>query len=160
MARIGAAMSVSGDMPDFAASADNFPFVSWRLLANLGMQAARTLYSGHLEGLLHPRSFSLSGAPLSKRGRRMVSFSIDRKKNAVIVRSFPMNVYRAGPGPADAKRTIGKRIFRSFRSSFNANAAASDILNHILNGQDGIFSKSDEWKTGLKRTRTNKIMSI
>ena len=160
MAGIGAAMSVSGDMPDFAASADNFPFVRWRLLAELGMRAARTLYSEHLKGLLHPRSFSLTGAPLSKKGRRMVSFSVDREKEAVIIRSFPMSVYRAGPGPVRAKRTIGKRIFRSFQSSFNANAAASDILNHMLNGQDGIFSKSDEWETGLKGTRTNKIRSI
>ena len=138
MARIGGAMTVSGDIPDFAAAADKFPFVRRRLLANLGMRAARELYSEHLEGFLHTRSFSSTGAPLSERGRRMVSFSVNKQADAVIIRSFPMNVYRSGPGPRTAKRTIGKKIFRSFK--FNAQGAAVDILDRLLNGRDGIFS--------------------
>ena len=59
----------------------------------------------------------------------------------VTVGSFPMNVYRAGPGPVSAKRTIGKGIFRSFQSSFNAQGAAADILEMLLNGNDGVFGK-------------------
>ena len=58
------AVIVSGDMPDFAAIAEKFPFVRWRLLANLGHLAARTLYSKHLKDYLTTRTFSDTGSPM------------------------------------------------------------------------------------------------
>jgi hypothetical protein len=157
MARIGAAMTVSGDMPDFNAAAAAFPHLRWRILANVGVRAARELYSGALDEYLQPRSFSSTGAPMYG-ARRGVSFSISKTGDAVIVRSFPMNVYRSGKGPRTAKRTLGGKVFRSFKSSFNAQAAAADILERLLNGRDGIFSReeSEEWETRLKKTKTNR----
>jgi hypothetical protein len=142
MKREGAEMTVSGGLPDFAALADKIPFVCWRLLAGVGMRAARELYSGALDEYLKPRSFSSTGAPLYSGGRRGVSYSINKKGDAVIIRSRTMNIYRAGPGPRTGKRTIGKRVFRSFKSSFNAQAAAAEILERLMNEQDGLFKGS------------------
>jgi hypothetical protein len=134
-------MTVSGGMPDFAAIAEKFQFLRWRLLANVGMRAARELYSGALDEYLQTRSFSSTGAPMYGAWRG-VSFSISKGGDAVIVRSFPMNVYRSGKGPREAKRTIGKAVFRSFKSSFKANAAAAEILERLLNEKDGLFKGS------------------
>ena len=111
-------ITASGAMPDWDGAARNFPFIKRRLLARMGLRAARSLYVEYLQGLLKPPAES-KGLPLYRRGSRGVSYSVSRKGDAVTITSFPMNIYRAGPGKRDALRTIGKGLFRSFRSSFN-----------------------------------------
>jgi hypothetical protein len=154
--RIGSSFSIAGDMPDWAIIAKRF-FLAYRLLANVGMKAARSLYYEQLDMTLKPRSFSSTGAPVSARGRRMVSFSVDKRRESVIIRSYPLNVLRRGPGPRTAKRTLGKQILRSFAASFDANAAATEALDKLLNGKDGLFTESqtDSWKTRLRKSNTN-----
>jgi hypothetical protein len=104
------------------------------VLFQVGLRAAKRLYREDLIGVLHPRSFSGSGVPLSPTGKRMVSFSILRDNNSVIVRSFPMNVYRAKgeTGSRSAKRTAGKNIFRSFEGGFDASGAAATALEYVM----------------------------
>lgn len=147
------AVIVSDDMPNFADIAEEFPFVRWRLLAELGHRAARNLYSKHLKGYLKTRTFSSTGSPMYGY-RRGVSYSLRKEGKMVTIRSFPMNVYRSGPGSRTAKRTIGKGIFRSFESSFNAVAEASDILDRLLKEKDGVFSECEEmFKSSMSKRR-------
>jgi hypothetical protein len=154
--RIGTSFFVAGDMPDWAVVAKQYRFFAYKLLANIGMKAARSLYYERLDMTLKPRSFSSTGAPLSTRWRRMVSFSVDKHLEGVIIRSYPLNVLRRGPGPRTAKRTLGGQILRSFKSSFDANAAAIDVMDRLLNGKDGLFKqgKTDEWETRLRKSRS------
>jgi hypothetical protein len=150
--RIGSSFLVSGDMPG-AVISGQFGFLAYRLLAQVGMQAARSLYHERLDMTLNPRSFSSTGAPLSKTGRRMVSFSVAKDRSGVIIRSYPLNVLRRGPGPRTAKRTYGKKILRSFAKSFDANAAASDVLDKLLTARMG---EADTWATKLRRNNSNR----
>ncbi|MDR0374406.1 MAG: hypothetical protein LBH85_01600 [Treponema sp.] len=153
--RIGAVFSVSGDTPDFAAISNRFGMAAYRLLAHVGMKAARSLYEDELINVLHPKSYSSTGAPLSERGRRMVSYSVDGSRKSVIVRSFPMNVYRLGEGKRTEKRWIGEKVFRSFAKSFDADSAARDALDAILSPeyQAAGSSKTGPWETLLRKNR-------
>jgi hypothetical protein len=137
MKRIGA-IAVGGTGYDFSEIADKFGLVSRSVLFQVGLRAAKRLYREDLRGVLRPRSFSGSGVPMSQTGKRMVSFSVSRDNNSVVVRSFPMNVYRAKgeTGSRSMKRTAGKSIFRSFESGFNAAGAAETALEYILRNSD------------------------
>lgn len=156
MARIGSVM-LQGSMVAWRQVTENMPIFRYRLLANVGMKAARQLYYERLDMTLHPRSFSSTGAPLSAKGRRMVSFAIDNKKGKVIIRSFPLNTLRQGSGPRATKRLVGQAIFRSFEKSFDAEAAAASVLDKLLNGTGGLFanSETEDWQTKLQRSKTN-----
>jgi hypothetical protein len=160
--RIGTTFSVEGNMPDWSVVSKRFGYFAYRLLANVGMKAARSLYRDWLEPIFNPRSFSSTGAPLSDRGRPMISYSVDKNRKSVIIRSFPLNVLRYGPGPRTAKRTLGGRIFRGFGNTFDANAAALDVLDKLLNGKDGLFeeSQTDNWETKLRKSNTNRSGEI
>ena len=152
MRRIGAIV-VDGETFDFAKIAAGFGFVSRSVLFQVGLRAAKQLYRNELRGILKPRSFSGSGAPISPSGKRMVSFSVSRN-DSVIVRSFPMNVYRARgeTGPRAAARTAGKKIFRSFESGFDAEGAAETALAYVLRNS-GLFTPTPNagWNTRLKK---------
>ena len=155
MGRIGA-VTVDGDMPDFRDVSQKMPFFSRRVLFEVGQIAAKQLYRGALRGILRPRSFSGHGTPISPAGRRMVSYSVDRAGKAVIVRSFPMNIYRARgeTGPRSAPRTAGRMIFRSFESGFNLEAAAAVGVGNALRA-GGVFNpkNGEGWSTRLKKTK-------
>jgi hypothetical protein len=157
--RIGASFSVGGDMPDWGMLAQNV-YMARGLLKHVGMSAARTFYRERLSAILHPDAFSSTGAPLSKRGRRMVSYSVTGDNRAVIIRSYPLNVLRRGPGPRSAKRTEGEKIFRSFAASFDATPAAKEALDTLLSyslgkQREAAGSTGEEWATRLRKTRTN-----
>jgi hypothetical protein len=152
MRRIGA-VTVGGESYDFSQIAAKAGNVSRNVLFQTGLRAAKQLYRNDLSGILHPRSFSGSGVPLSESGKRMVSFSVSRDNKSVIVRSFPMNVYRAKgeTGPRSMKRTAGKKIFRSFESGFNITEAAETALAYVLQNSKVFEPVPDAgWNTKLK----------
>jgi hypothetical protein len=84
----------------------------------------------------------------------MVSFSISKDNNSVIVRSFPMNVYRAKgeTGPRSTPRTAGKAIFRSFESGLDVEGMASTAIENILRNS-ALFKPvyNEGWHTRLKK---------
>jgi hypothetical protein len=155
MRRIGAIV-IDGESFDFSQIANYFGHVSRTVLYYAGMRAARTLYSRSLKYILNAKGgFSTTDAPMSEKGKRMVSFSV-AKNNSVIVRSFPMNVYRTekGKGSRSMKRTAGKKIFRSFEGSFDAEDAVATEFRKIIQ-----FITTDRavwneyWNTRLKSPR-------
>jgi hypothetical protein len=157
--RIGAGFFAAGEFSAWNVISRKV-YVADGLLRHIGLIAARSFYRERLAKTLHPASFSYTGAPLSKRGRRMVSYSVNGYKNVVIIRSYPLNVLRRGPGPRSAKRTEGAKIFRSFRNSFNLKDAAREALDIMIQGFD---SKDEEdldkitikqWRTRMRKTRT------
>jgi hypothetical protein len=146
---------------DFGVLAGRFDDTIGRaVLYHTGFQAARDLYKHDLKEILRPRSFSGSGAPLSPSGKRMVSFSIATNKKSVIVRSFPMNVYRepGEKGPRTMKRTAGKKIFRSFEGNFDAEFWAQDVLADILQG--AITEEAPNTKQGWKMSWQTKLKTL
>jgi hypothetical protein len=152
MRRIGS-LVFGGEGYDFAAIAANFGLVSRSVLFQVGLRTAKQLYRNELRGILRPRGFSGSGAPISPSGKRMVSFSVSRDNERVIVRSFPMNVYRAKgeTGPRSAKRTAGRNLFRSFEGGFDVSGAAAAALENVLRNSE-LFEPVPNagWNTGLK----------
>jgi hypothetical protein len=152
MRRIGAVV-VGGEGYNFAEIAAKFGYVSRSVLFQVGFRAARQLYWQKLGGILNPRGFSGSGAPISPTGKRMVSFSVSRDNKNVVVRSFPMNVYRpkGEEGPRSAKRTAGKSIFRGFEKGFDAKGAAATALEYVLENSKLFQPAPNEgWNTRLK----------
>jgi hypothetical protein len=133
MRRIGSVV-IGGEGYNVAAIAEKWPLVSRSVLFQIGLRAAKQLYRQELQGILRPRSFSGSGFPISPEGTRMVKFSVSRDNKSLVLRSFPMNVYRAKgeKGPRSAKRTAGKRIFRSFEGGFDAPGAAAAAIENVL----------------------------
>jgi hypothetical protein len=133
MRRIGA-ITVGGQGYNFSEIAAEFGFVSRSVLFQTGLQASKQLYRDKLSGILNPRSFSGSGLPVSDLDNRMVRFSVSRDNKSVIVRSYPMNVYRAKgeTGSRSTKRTAGKKIFRSFESGINLSEMAETALAYVL----------------------------
>jgi hypothetical protein len=153
MRRIGVVV-VGGEGYDFSTIAEKFPFAANSVLFQIGMRAARQIYRQELAGILRPRGFSRTGAPISPSGKRMVSFSITRDNKHVIVRSFPMNVYRAEGerGPRTMKRTAGKKIFRSFEGGFNTAGVAETALENVLRNSKLFQPENNEgWNTRLKK---------
>jgi hypothetical protein len=155
--RIGAVFNVSGTMPDWSEIYKRYGFVAHYLLNHIGMKAARSLYYERLDMTLNPASFSPSKAPLSERGRRMVSYSVDKDNKHVIIRSYPLNVLRRGPGPRTAKRTLGGQIFRSFAASFDASAAAREALDMVIEKESESYP---EWTTKLHKSRSRRTGKI
>jgi hypothetical protein len=162
MRRIGA-VSVDGEMVNFLVMSRGFGgAVAKSVLYYTGLRAARDLYNNDVKPLLKKHEVSFSGAPLDRAGKRMVSFSITRSGKSVIVRSYPMNVYRAKgeTGPRTAKRTAGEKIFRSFESEFPAEFVAGDVLQDIMANvitdeppKYRIKGKWPGWQTDLKSLR-------
>jgi hypothetical protein len=147
--RIGA-ITVNGEMPAFREIAEKFPYVSRSVLSQVGMKAARQFYSGELKDILHPRSFSGSGAPLAASGKREVSFSVSRDNKSLVIRSYPMNIYRSR-GPIKAKRTEGAAIFRSFEGGLDVAGMAGVALENVLRDSELFKPKPNtEWNTRLQ----------
>jgi hypothetical protein len=92
----------------------------------------------------------------------MVSFSVNNLDNLVIIRSYPLNVYRTGPGPRTAKRTEGLKILRSFQKSFNASMAAADVIEKMSKDGKGLFSlaSTKKWETRLHRSNSRRSGEI
>jgi hypothetical protein len=130
-----------------------FPFFVRRLLAETGAAAAREFYDNYASEYLNANKENSLGLPLTggefeyetqvrgknsktryrtiryrhkTSGRRMVSFSVDKKGKFVQIKSFPLNVLRRG-----AERGIGAGVFRSFKSGFNATAAAREGADKV-----------------------------
>ncbi|MDR1469327.1 MAG: hypothetical protein LBT00_08550 [Spirochaetaceae bacterium] len=140
-------------MVDLSSLVEHFTYMTGDALYHVGETAAKELYEEKLKGILHPRSFNYWGTPLSPKGKRMVSFSL-AKNNSVIVRSYPMNVYRAKgeTGPRSAKRTAGRGIFRSFESGFDAAGAAETALEYILRNSEVFKPKENKgWNTRMQK---------
>jgi len=84
----------------FRALLKSFPELSARILGYVGKQAAMQLFEEHLQGQdieYHNVRRSLgSKTPISKSGRRLVTYSIGRGLKWVAVSSFPLNLYEQG----------------------------------------------------------------
>ena len=135
-----------------------FPFFTRRILAEVGATAAREFYRNFASDYLRSDKTNSLGLPLTggtfeyetqvrgKNGktrlrtihyrhktsmRRMVSFAVDKNGKFVQVKSFPLNVLRRGEGALRSERTAGAGVFRSFKSSFNAVAAAREAADKV-----------------------------
>jgi hypothetical protein len=130
-----------------------FPFFIRRILAETGAKAAQQFYRNFASEYLRSNQTNSLGLPLTggtfdyqtqvrgkngktrlrtiryrhkTSGRRMVSFAVDKNAKFVQVKSFPLNVLRRGE-----ERGIGAGVFRSFKSSFNATAAAREAADKV-----------------------------
>ncbi|MDR0377295.1 MAG: hypothetical protein LBH70_05825 [Spirochaetaceae bacterium] len=124
-----------------------FPFLVRRILAEVGFRAARDLYEEHLTGEdleFHTKRFSSTGAPLSeKRGKRMVSYSVDPKGQFVLVSSFPVNLFEKGRKLRSGKMEPGKFILRRFEKNFRATLVAREYFERMLLNNEGVRNQAE-----------------
>ena len=113
-------MMTIDDHPDFALLSKQFPELKARMLGYIGKNAAQGLYETMLTGQelqYNPRSHSPSGAPISKSGRRMVSYSISKGLRYVSIASFPLNLFENGRLLRSGERAPAMRILNGKYSS-------------------------------------------
>jgi hypothetical protein len=135
MRRIGS-LVINGGTFNFWAIKEHFGFVSRHVLFKVGKATAEHLYYDEVKLLLRSHQ-TINDVGFSKTGKVLVSFSL-AKNDSVVVRSFPMNVYRAKGerGPRSMKRTAGKKIFRSFESKFDVTYWAKEALEDVINDEE------------------------
>jgi hypothetical protein len=142
-----ASLIIDGSIPDFALIAKQFPLISARVLGYIGFTGARLLYRSHFRGQdiqYRPAGTSGSGAPLDRKGRRMVSYSISKNATRVKISSYPMNLFEGGRklrgGGIDNSR---KNIIRGkFKSEYSSQIPA--LTDTALNN---MFENTKEWET-------------
>lgn len=136
-----------GELPDFEQLAKQFPELKARMLGYIGKTAARGLYDNYLKGQelnYDPRSFSSSGAPLDRRGGRMVSYSIARNMKYVSIASYPLNFFEQGRMLRSGRRETARRILTGKYSS----RLGSTLQFMAQAGQGVIF---EEWETKWRK---------
>lgn len=136
-----------GELPDFNVLAKQFPELKARMLGYIGKTSARNFYDSYLKGQelnYDPRSFSASGAPLDRRGGRMVSYAISRNLKHVSIASYPLNFFEQGRMLRSGRREAARQILTGKYS-----ARLGSALQFIAQeGKNEIFS---EWETKWRK---------
>lgn len=142
-------MQVSGQHPEFTSLARAFPELTARILGFIGKNASQGFYDNHLKGQdlnLRPSRLSSSGAPISRSGRRMASYSISKNLKYVSIASFPVNFFEHGRRLRSGAMEAPRRIL----TGKYASRLSSTLQFFAEEAKGTIYS---EWETKWRKSK-------
>jgi hypothetical protein len=126
---------ISGHIPNYSALAEAFPEMTTKILARVGFLSGLRLYEETVSGgkiTYRDTRTGDKGWPLSKSGRGLVKYHVNKRNKSVSITSFPLNLFEKGRRLRDGTREAGRHIMRDAEKTLPVKEYAADALGIVM----------------------------